>query len=142
MTRLQLLTAVCGLLALGMASAESPLQFNDPWSPLAPPGRTMAGFMTIDNTGENDIALVDATSPQFGRIELHTMTMDEGVMRMRRLEELMVAAGESVTLEPGGKHLMLFEPAVQFEDGDTLDVELIDSDGGRHDVVLRVRPRE
>ncbi len=142
MTRLQVLAATICLLGLNLALADSPLQFEDPWSPLAPPGRTMAGFVTIHNPGDEDVVLVDATSPRFGRVEIHTMTMDEGVMRMRRLEELVVSAGRMVVLQPGGRHLMLFEPEGQFEDGDTIHVELIDSDGIGHEVVLRVRPRD
>lgn len=142
MIRISFLTVAVFLLALNVAMADSPLQFDDPWSPLAPPGRTMAGFVTINNPGDADIVLVDATSPQFGRVEIHTMTMDDGVMRMRRIEELVVANGKMVVLQPGGRHLMLFEPEDQFVDGDTIDVELIDSEGGRHEVVLRVRPRD
>ncbi len=142
MNRFHFLTVAVFLLGLNLAMADSPLQFDDPWSPLAPPGRTMAGFVTINNPGDADIVLVDATSRQFGRVEIHTMTMDDGVMRMRRIEELVVASGKMVVLQPGGRHLMLFEPEGQFEDGDTIDVELIDSEGGRHEVVLRVRPRD
>ena len=142
MNRSQLLAFTFLLCAIPMAMADSPLEFVDPWSPLAPPGRTMAGFVTILNHGDTDIALVDADSAQFGRVEIHTMSMDDGVMRMRRLEELTVAAGRKVILQPGGRHLMLFEPTGTFEDGDTISIELIDSDGGRHHVVLRVRPRD
>lgn len=127
--------------AFSLALADSQLKFDDPWSPLAPPGRTMAGFVTIHNHADTDITLVDAASPQFGRVEIHTMTMDEGVMRMRRLDELVVASGRMVVLQPGGRHLMLFEPEDEFEDGDTIKVELIDSDGGPHEVILKVRPR-
>ncbi len=140
--RSQFLTATMLLMAMPLVMADSPLEFEDPWSPLAPPGRTMAGFVTIHNHGDTDIALVDADSAQFGRVEIHTMSMDDGVMRMRRLEELAVAAGKTVILQPGGRHLMLFEPGGTFEDGDTINIELIDSDGGRHQVVLKVRPRD
>ncbi len=142
MIRIQFLAAAMLLLGLNLALADSPLKFEDPWSPLAPPGRTMAGFVTIHNQGDADITLVDATSPQFGRIELHTMTMDEGVMRMRRLDELVVTSGRKVVLQPGGRHLMLFEPEGSFEDGETINVDLIDSDGNQHSVGLRVRPRD
>ena len=142
MSRILVLAATIFLAGINLAMADSPLQFDDPWSPVAPPGRTMAGFVTIHNHGDDDITLVDAASPQFGRIEIHTMTMDEGVMRMRRLEELVVASGRMVVLQPGGRHLMLFEPKETLKDGDTIDVELIDSDGNGHEVVLHVRPRD
>ena len=142
MNRFHALIAAASLMALSLAWADAPLQFEDPWSPLAPPGRTMAGFVVIDNPGPDDIVLVDASSTQFGRVEIHTMAMDDGVMRMRRLDELEVPAGESVTLEPGGRHFMLYEPTATFEDGDHIEIELVDSDEQRHELVLRVRPRD
>ena len=142
MKHLKIFTAILFLTGLNLALAESVLEFEDPWSPLAPPGRTMAGFVTLHNPGDSDITLVNATSPQFERVEIHTMSMDDGVMRMRRLEELVVGAGKKVILQPGGRHLMLFEPSQTFEDGDTIDLELIDSEGARHNLALKVRPRD
>ncbi len=138
----RLLAALLLLLTSSLAWTDTPLEFEDPWSPLAPPGRTMAGFVTIHNHGDDDIVLVDAHGSRFGRVEIHTMSMDDGVMRMRRLNELVVPAGRQVILQPGGRHLMLFEPAKQFEDGDTIDIELIDSEGARHNLALKVRPRD
>ncbi|QOC23612.1 copper chaperone PCu(A)C [Wenzhouxiangella sp. AB-CW3] len=122
--------------------ADVALEFEDPWAPLAPPGRTMAGFVTIHNHGDSDITLVDAHSPQFGRVEIHTMKMDDGVMRMRRLEELVVEAGRHIILQPGGRHLMLFEPERTFEDGDQIDIELVDDQNQRHVLTATVRPRD
>ena len=124
-----------------LALAEIPLAVEDPWTPEAPPGRMMAGFMLLHNAGETDVALVDAASPGFGHVEIHTMVMDDGVMRMRRLDELIIPAGETVELRPGGLHLMLIEPLESFRQGDQIEVELIDDKGRRLSLQSEVRSR-
>ena len=74
----------------------------------AMPGRNLsAGFLVLTNNTDTDIRITAATSPQFGAVEIHETTIEEGVSRMRELEVLLVPAAGSVTLERGGKHLML-----------------------------------
>jgi copper(I)-binding protein len=76
-------------------------------------------------------ALVAASAPG-ARVELHTMAMDGGVMKMRALERLPMAAGETVALKPGGAHLMFYglerpgrtiPVTLQFASGATVVVE-------------------
>ncbi len=129
------------LLAPLLVMAEAALDIVDPWSPEAPPGRMMAGFMDLHNPTDTPIVLVDARSPQFGHVEIHTMIMEDGVMRMRRLDELVVEPGTTVTLEPGGLHLMFIEPLEQFSLGDAIAVELIDDQGRLFPLQAEVRPR-
>jgi copper(I)-binding protein len=72
------------------------------------PGRHMsAGFFVLQNNTDADIRITGVTSPQFGAVEIHETTIEDGVSRMRELEALIVPARDSVTLERGGKHLML-----------------------------------
>ncbi len=72
------------------------------------PGRHMsAGFFVLENTTGTDIRITGATSSQFGAVEIHETTMEDGVSRMREIEALIVPAHGSVTLKRGGKHLML-----------------------------------
>lgn len=66
-----------------------------------------AAFMTLTNKGESDLALISATSSAAKTVELHTHQHDNGVMRMRRIDEIKLPAGEAVTLQPGGLHVML-----------------------------------
>lgn len=74
------------------------------------PGRYMsAAFMTITNTGTTARTLVSAKADWAGLIEIHTHIHDNGVMRMRQIPELNIPAQQSVTLQPGGLHLMLFK---------------------------------
>lgn len=141
MKRLRMLLSSLLILPL-FALADTPLQVTEAWSPEAPPGRMMAGFMQLHNTGEEDIALVDATSPLFGHVEIHTMVMDEGVMRMRRLDELVIEAGQLVELEPGGLHLMLIEPLERLTIGDRIEIELIDDQDRRYPLTSEVRDRQ
>ncbi len=129
------------LLAPLLVMAEAALDILDPWSPEAPPGRMMAGFMDLHNPTDSAIVLVDARSPQFGHVEIHTMIMDDGVMRMRRLDELVIAPGATVTLEPGGLHLMFIEPLDPLRIGDYIAVELIDEQGRLYPLQTEVRAR-
>lgn len=121
--------------------AETGLTVTDAWSPQAPPGRMMAGFMQLENHGGEPILLTHGESQRFGRVEIHTMRMDEGVMRMRKLDSLEIPAGERVELRPGGLHLMLMQPTGAFDLGDRFELELIDSAGNRWPVTLEVRER-
>jgi copper(I)-binding protein len=73
------------------------------------PGRSMsAAFMTINNTGVADVVLKTAAIEGTKNVEIHTHTHKEGVMRMRQIHELVVKAGNSIVLAPGGLHLMMF----------------------------------
>jgi copper(I)-binding protein len=73
------------------------------------PGRSMsAAFMTINNTGAVDVVLKTAAIEGTQNVEIHTHTHKEGIMRMRQVHELVVKAGSTVVLAPGGLHLMMF----------------------------------
>lgn len=140
MTRLQVVL-ISLLLLPTVVLADQGLVISDAWSPEAPPGRMMAGFMELRNTGTEAIVLVDGDSPLFGHVEIHTMIMEEGVMRMRRLDELVIEPGQIVQLRPGGLHLMLIEPLGPLGLGDTIDITLVDDQGNRYPLVSEVRKR-
>lgn len=122
-------------------SAQATLEIRDAWSPEAPPGRTMAGFMEIENTGQTPIVLVQGMSPQFGSIEIHDMVNDDGVMRMRKLDGLTIAPQQTVMLRPGSFHIMLMQPNATLVAGDEIALILIDALEQRYPVTLQVRPR-
>ncbi len=71
-----------------------------------------AGYMTITNSTSDDVTLEAASAEGIGHIELHeSFATDDGAMSMQELSDgIAIAAGETVTLEPGGLHLMLFDP--------------------------------
>ena len=74
------------------------------------PGRMMsAGYLVLTNNTDEAIVIDGVASPQFGVVEIHQTTLENGISRMRQIEELVVPARGSVTLERGGKHLMLMK---------------------------------
>lgn len=80
-----------------------------PWSRATPGGAPIgAGYMTITNNGKTADRLLGGASTIAKRVEVHTMTMVKGVMRMRKLVDgLVIKPGQTVKLAPGGDHLML-----------------------------------
>jgi len=89
------------------------------------PGMKMsAGYLSLTNNTDTPIRVTRVTSPQFGSVELHESTVEDGVARMRAIPELVVPAHGTATLERGGKHLMLMKPG-----GDSNDVSLNFYDG-------------
>lgn len=114
------------LLSLATSAASScELTLESGWVRTAPPGATvMAGFGKLGNPGHVDSALARVESPDFGRVELHSMVMDGDVMRMRKVDRIDVKAGETVELKPGGLHLMLFEPKRELAEGSEIPLTL------------------
>jgi copper(I)-binding protein len=84
-----------------------------------------AGYLTIRNNGTDNDWLVAATGDLARKTELHSMTMDNGVMRMRQVEGgIPVPAGGTVTLAPGGYHIMLIGLKAPLHAGQAYDVTL------------------
>jgi copper(I)-binding protein len=93
-------------LAIGAEAAE--ITINDPYARAVPPGQpNSAVFLSLTNSSAQDRALVGAESPAAGVTELHTHVNEDGMMRMRRIDRIELPAGETVTLKPGGLHVML-----------------------------------
>ncbi len=65
-----------------------------------------AGYLKLANKGPVD-RLVSATSPAAGSVEIHSMSMEGDVMKMRQVDAIELATGQTVELKPGGYHLML-----------------------------------
>lgn len=86
-----------------------------------------AGYLTLTNNSSVTIDITKVLSDQYNAVEIHESTLDNGIARMRRVPVLRIAAGSSVTLERGGKHLMMIGPtgnnksvSLKFFSGDTL----------------------
>jgi len=90
-------------------AGEAAYTVTGAWVRNPPPGRDVtAGFLTL-HADEAAGRLIDAHTNAAARVEIHTMEMEDDVMRMRRVEGLGIPAGGSIALAPGGDHLMLFE---------------------------------
>jgi copper(I)-binding protein len=121
----RILAALLSAALLCPAAQACEITLVDGWVRTAPPtAKVMAGFGTLHNPGTVESTLVSVTSPQFGRVEVHEMSMDDGVMKMRALESIKLEAGQSVALAPGGTHLMLFDPVAPLASGERIEVKL------------------
>jgi copper(I)-binding protein len=117
-----LLLTACG------GEALPPLVATDVEVTKPVPGMRMsAGYLTLNNNTAEDIAISHVVSLDFATVEIHESSVEDGVARMRRVPELLVPARGSVTLRPGGKHLMLMRPvgdpnsvSLKFYSGDAL----------------------
>lgn len=126
--RLVLLACLAAMLASCGGAAGAPLVAGEVRITAPRPGTAMsAGYLRLENPGRAAVTLTRVTSPQFGRVDLHRTVVEDGVSKMRPVPELVIAPGESVTLEPGGLHLMLMQPrgdgariSLQFWSQDTL----------------------
>ncbi|APE30113.1 hypothetical protein BOX17_03590 [Halomonas aestuarii] len=137
------------LLSLSLFSAAAEAQsitVDDPQVRAVPPGSTTtAAFMSLTNPGETDLALVGGASPLAGTLELHNHVMVEGVMQMRRVDEIPIPAGETVHLAPGGWHLMMFDLAATPAEGENVELTLTLDNGERLTLeapVRRVQPMQ
>ena len=104
------------------------LEIGHPWArATAPNAAAGAAYMVIENTGDADDRLLGAEGDAASRIEIHSADIDdEGVMRMRELEDgLALPAGETVALERGGYHIMLINLEDQLVEGERFPLTLI-----------------
>ena len=89
------------------------LVIDHPWARATPPGAQVAGgYLVITNRGEKADRLVGGTAPNAKAVEVHESSVSaDGVARMRPVAEgLIIPPGETVTLAPGGVHLMIIAP--------------------------------
>lgn len=116
-------------LLVAPALADS-IKVENAWIREPAPGQTVVGgFMDI--TSEKDASLVKAGSQAVGTVELHEMKMQGDVMQMREIKALDLPAGKTVKLEPGGLHLMLFNPKKPLKAGDKVPLTLSVKSGGK-----------
>lgn len=121
------------LLAAGLLAFALPAYAADAIMVMEPYARSSgasaksgAAFMQIMNKGDADDRLVSASSDVAGRVELHTHKEGEnGVVQMRHVPEgFELPAGDTLSLERGGKHVMFMGLTAPFEDGATVNVTL------------------
>jgi len=139
-----LLALVLALLPLGALAHQfmaGPLTIRHPYSyATAQSVAVAAGFMKIENANkEEGDRLIAASSPAAGKVEIHTMGMDEkGVMKMRKLDSLEIPAGGALLLAPQGNHLMLLDIRKAFTLNEKIPLTLTFEKAGEVTVELKV----
>src|SRR4029077_15207155 len=113
-----------------------------PWSRPTAPGMPMGvAYFTITNHGNAPDVLVGASTPVAASVQMHQTTIAEGMARMRPLSEIVIAAGATVRIEPGGIHLMLADLKAPLEIGKPVPLELQFRVAGNITVQLTVEAR-
>jgi copper(I)-binding protein len=128
------------------AHAQSPatgaIEVTQAWArPTVEGQQGGGGFLKITNKGKADDKLIGASAPVAERMELHTMTMENNVMRMREIKEIVVKAGETVELKPGGLHVMFMGLKQPMAKDSKVPVTLVFEKAGKLTVQFAVQPR-
>jgi copper(I)-binding protein len=113
------------LVGILMACSKQAPEINitDNWVRATSEGQDVgAAYMTI--TSASDKSLVKVESSVTDSVEIHSMSMENGVMKMRMLEQLDLKANTPNKLAPGGFHLMLFDLKKQLKAGETVSFTL------------------
>ncbi|MEM9575332.1 MAG: copper chaperone PCu(A)C [Pseudomonadota bacterium] len=139
-----ILAALTSTLIAGSAFAHDykigDLVINHPVARATPVNAPVSGgYMTITNTGSVADRLVAATVGFAGEVQIHEMSMQGDVMKMRQLEDgLEIPAGEKVMLQPGGFHIMFMKLEKQLKEGEKYDATLVFEKAGSVEVTLNV----
>jgi copper(I)-binding protein len=140
---LLVLSAAVALFGLPAAAHDytlGSLKIGHPWARATPPSAPSGGgFLTVTNTGTTADRLVSASSPAAGQIQIHEMKMDGAIMRMRELENgVEIPPGATVTLAPGGVHLMMMGLKNPLQAETRVPLTLVFEKAGKIDVELTV----
>ena len=137
--------ALAAATAVSSARAEDvkagDLVISQAWSRATPSGAKIgAGYLTIENKGKTSDKLIGVTGDVSPKIELHEMSMNNGVMRMRPVDGgLAIDPGKTVKLAPSGYHLMIMDLKSPLKQGDKLPLTLQFEKAGKVAVTLDVQ---
>lgn len=111
-----------------------------PWTRATPGGAKVAGgYLKVTNNGASADKLVSGTTDIAGRVEIHEMAMNNGVMQMRPLNDgLELKSGQTVELKPGGYHVMFMDLKRQLKQGETIKATLKFEKAGTVEVTFNV----
>ncbi len=120
-------TAALALAALSAAAVEAAdLGVEDPWARASiGTSRPGAAYFTVTNAGAVGDVLLEVRAAISGKAEVHEMTMQDGVARMGPAGALAIPAGETLTLAPGGLHVMLMDLKAPLVEGEALPLTLV-----------------
>jgi periplasmic copper chaperone A len=120
------------------ASAQtSDVQITDAWARATPGGaQSAAAYVTVESTGGDK--LTGVSTPAAQKADIHSMTMNNGVMTMRQVDGIDLPPGQKVTLKPGGYHIMMTGLAKPLEVGQSFPMTLNFAKAGAQQVTVTV----
>jgi copper(I)-binding protein len=98
---------LAGVILLSACSTIEDIEVHQAWSRPTPQGDTAAAYFELHNHTQTDDELIGASSTISDSVEIHESKMENDVMTMNMLSSISLPAGEELTFEPGGLHIML-----------------------------------
>ena len=124
------LIATFAACAICLPAWAANISVTDAWARATVPGQQVSGaYMQIQS--DADARLIGVSSSAVPRVEVHEMSMDGDVMRMREVKAIDLPKGKTVLLEPGGFHLMLMNLKKPIAAGDAIPLTLVVESGGK-----------
>jgi len=140
LTRSLLMTALLASSLSAFAAVTEQVQVLDGYVREVPPTQQIsAAFMTLHNDDMSDHKIISATSPAAKTVELHTHTLDEGMMKMRQVPDIAIPAGGDTFLKPGGLHIMLIGLTQELKKDVPVSVTIKFEDGSEKTLSLPVK---
>lgn len=126
------------LIALSAVPVLAQIAVKDPWVRATVPQQSASGaYMQL--TAQKGARLVEVRSPVAATVEIHEMTMDNNIMRMRAISGIDLPAGKTVDIESGGYHIMLMNLKRQIKEGDIVPLTLVVEGGDRKRQLVEVK---
>lgn len=138
--------ALAALLIAGPSSAGfaqtmpgAPITVERAWARATPGTITTGGaYMTVIDHGTTSDRLIGVSTPIAGKAEVHEMTTDNGVMKMRAVDGVAIEPGKSLELKPGGYHVMLTDLKQPLKEGDSFPLTVTFEKAGSIPVTVKV----
>ena len=122
---------------LFMSPAIAQVSVSAPWVRATVAEQKATGaFMKL--TATDATRLIEAKSPVAGSVEIHEMTMDNNIMKMRAITGLDIPQGASVELKPGGYHVMLLDLKQTLKEGATVPITLVFEDKDKKQTSMQI----
>jgi copper(I)-binding protein len=134
------LASLLGTAARAEEVKAGDLVITQAWTRATPKGAKIGGgYLTIENKGTAPDRLIGGSADIAGSVQVHEMSMDDGVMKMRPLDKgLAIEPGKTVKLAPGGYHLMMTDLKSPLKQGDKLPITLEFEKAGKVQVSFEV----
>lgn len=135
---------ILSLFALSITSLSyAELDIHNAIVPEAPPtAKVLTAYMQLHNNADKPQTVLSISSPQFQRIEMHRTEIADGIARMKPVEHIRIAVGESAELAEGGMHLMMYRPDTRYKSGDCVELILHFADNTTQSIRASVEKRQ
>ncbi|KVN01608.1 copper chaperone PCu(A)C [Burkholderia stagnalis] len=137
--KLKTLAFIAALSIGAHAYAAGAITAQNGWVRWLPNKLPAGGYVTLVNTSDKPVDLVDVDSPDYGMTMLHQTVSNGSTQKMEMVDKLTIPARGKVDIAPGGYHFMLEEPKHTIKPGDTVRLRLKFSDGESLDTPFAVK---